>query len=119
MNRSPYTKTVDEEICVIETEEWCLAFEGSFTHWGERGGTGVMLYAPDDIDISLTFKLKLFCTNRKVEYEALVIGLISGLKVGVRRLQCREIQGLSLSSPTTNCANKKSTLCLTRLPSKE
>lgn len=68
----------------METEVWHLAFNSSSTHQG--GGTRVVLYAPDGANISLAFKLELFCTNNEAECEVLIIGFISTLKMGVHRL---------------------------------
>lgn len=66
-------------------KEWRLAFDGSSTH--QRGGTGVVLYDPDSVSISLSFKLKFACSNNVTEYEALLLGLISVLKLGVKKLR--------------------------------
>lgn len=49
-----------------------------------------MSYALDGTNISLAFKLKFFCTNSEVEYEAVIIGLISALKTGVLGSEYRE-----------------------------
>lgn len=53
-----------------------FCFDGSFTH--QEGEIEVLLYAPDGIDKSLSFKLK-YHSNNEPEYEALTIGLISAL----------------------------------------
>lgn len=50
------------------------------------GGTGILLYAPDGIDVSLSLKLKFPCSNNEYKYEAWIIGLISALEMGFRRL---------------------------------
>lgn len=42
---------------------------------------------PDGTSTSLAYKLDIPYTNNEAEYEALVIGLTSALKVRVRRLQ--------------------------------
>lgn len=39
-----------------------------------------MLYAPDAIDVSLSFKLKLLCLNKEANFEAVVRGMTSSLK---------------------------------------
>lgn len=46
----------------------------------------VVTYAPDGTNISLAFKLEFFGINNKAEYEALIIGLASALRMGIRRL---------------------------------
>lgn len=50
----------------METNEWHLAFDGSSTHQGR--GLGVVLYDPDDINISLSFNLEFPCSNNVAEY---------------------------------------------------
>lgn len=48
---------------------------------------GVVLYDPDGVRISLSFKLEFSCSNYVAEYETLLLGLISALKLGVRKLR--------------------------------
>lgn len=79
-----YKVLLGEEICFMETEEWCLAFDGLSTHWW--GGTWVLLYASDGTNISPSFNLKFFCTYKDAEYEVLIIYLISILKMEIRRV---------------------------------
>lgn len=55
----------------METEESRLAFDGLATC--HRGNTGVILYAPDSVDIFLALKLRFNYTNNKAEDEALVL----------------------------------------------
>lgn len=42
-----------------------------------------MLYDSDGTDVSLSFKLNFPCSKNEAEYEALVIGLMSALEVGI------------------------------------
>lgn len=44
------------------------------------GGIGIMMYAPDSTDVSLSFKLEFPYLNNKTEYEASVVGLIPTYK---------------------------------------
>lgn len=71
-----------------------LAFDGSSTHRG--GGAGILLPAPDDVDISLYFKLAFHCSNIEVECEALIIECKWELIGSV----CKDIS-ISLSSKLT------------------
>lgn len=52
-----------------------------------RRGAGVVLYNPDGVSISLSFKLEFPCSSNIAEYEALLLGLISTLRLGVKRLR--------------------------------
>lgn len=66
-----------EEVCSLETKEWCFVFVCSSTH--QVKGAGVVLYDPDSTNISLSFRLEFHYSNNVSEYEALIIELISGL----------------------------------------
>lgn len=48
-----------------------------------REGIRVMLCDPDGTSVSLSFRLEFPYSNNVVEYEALVIGVISFLQMGV------------------------------------
>lgn len=50
------------------------------------GGAGIVLYVPDGSDVSLSLKLKFLCSNNEAAEETLLIGLISTLHMGIRRL---------------------------------
>lgn len=80
-----------EEICSVETREWLIVFDGSFTHRG--GAAGVVLHNSDGTGIFLSFKLDFLCSNSKAEYEAMIIAFISILHIRIRRLR---VQGDSL-----------------------
>lgn len=56
-----------------------------FLH-ASRGGVGIVVYNPDDIVISLLFKLEFPCSNSEAKYEALLMGLIYALQMGIQRL---------------------------------
>lgn len=45
-----------KEICSLEANEWLFAFDVSSTY--RVGGAGVLLYAPDSTNSSLTLKLE-------------------------------------------------------------
>lgn len=49
----------------METGECHLAFDGSLTH--RDGGAGVVLYNPDETNISLSFKLEIPCSNNEAD----------------------------------------------------
>lgn len=93
-----------KEICSVGKGEWCIGFDSSSTH--RRGGVGVMLYTPNGTNVSLSFKLKFFCSNNKAEYEDLTIGLIFALQIGTRFV-CKEIPVASLSKSTENQLSKR------------
>lgn len=92
----------------METEKWHLAFDGCFTHRG--GGPGVVLYAPDGTNISLTFKLNIFSTKNEAEYVVLIVGLISALKMGVYRLRVQGDSKLLIKQVNDEFASKEISL---------
>lgn len=62
----------------------------------EEMGT-VLLYAPDGIYFSLSFKLDFLYFDEEAKYEALVTGLISALQIGIHMLRVQKILGSSPS----------------------
>lgn len=48
---------------------------------------GILLNPPNGTNISHVFKLEFYCTNKEANYKALIMGLISALKMGVRRFR--------------------------------
>lgn len=50
--------------CSLEDDQRCITFDDSSTHQGDE--TGIVLYDLDDIDVSLTFKLEILCSNKKL-----------------------------------------------------
>lgn len=62
----------------------------------QGGGTGVVLCDPNGVNIYLFFKLESCCSNNVgylAEHEALVLGFISILHIGIQKLR---VQGDSL-----------------------
>lgn len=82
-------------------------FDGSFIH--QEGKAEVVLYAPDGIDISFSFKFKFHYSNIEPEYEALNIGLISTLQMGIRRFHVQDYSG-SLSNKSMESSRLKESL---------
>lgn len=56
-----------EVISAIENDEWPLAFEDSSTCRG--GEAGIMLYASDGTDVSLSSNLEFSYSNNKAQYK--------------------------------------------------
>lgn len=50
-------------------------------------GSGVVVYDPHRTIISCSFRLYFPCSNNEYEYEALIIGLISILQLGIHTLR--------------------------------
>lgn len=97
-----------EEVCSLETKEWCLTFDESSTRQG--GGAGVVLYDSDGVSISLSFKLEFPCSNNVAEYEALILGLIATLKLGVKKLQVQGDSKLIIEQVNGEFALKEAAL---------
>ncbi|XP_028123698.1 uncharacterized protein LOC114320834 [Camellia sinensis] len=69
----------------VNTEgEWSLSFDGSSTSKG--GGAGIVLVSPNQTEVNLAYKLDFKCSNNEVEYEALILGLMAALHLGVSLL---------------------------------
>lgn len=61
------------------------------------GGAGLVLYAPQGIHGSFSFKLEFPYSNNIAKYETLIIELISTLKMGIGRLYLQGFLGSSSS----------------------
>lgn len=90
------------------TKEWRLAFDRSSTHQG--GDARVVFYDPDGFSISLSFKLEFPYSNNMAEYEALLLRLISALKLGVRKLQVQGDSKLIIEQVNREFALKEAAL---------
>lgn len=60
-----------------------------------EGKTGLVLYASDGIDVSMSFKLEFLCSNNEAEYDVLIIGIIFILQMGISRVGVQRILGSS------------------------
>jgi ribonuclease HI len=52
---------------------WTLYFDGSVCNEGQ--GIGIVLVSPSDVSFEFSSRLKTYCTNNQVEYEALLFSL--------------------------------------------
>ncbi|GMP66143.1 hypothetical protein CsSME_00026619 [Camellia sinensis var. sinensis] len=69
----------------VNTEgEWSLSFYGSSTSKG--GGAGIVIISPNQTEVNLSYKLDFKCSNNEAEYEALILGLMVALHLGVSLL---------------------------------
>ncbi|CAL5396957.1 unnamed protein product [Camellia sinensis] len=69
----------------VNTEgEWSLSFDGSSTSKG--GGAGIVLISLNQTKVNLSYKLDFKCSNNETEYEALILGLMAALHLGVSLL---------------------------------
>ena len=69
---------------MIEEQELLMYFDGSFTVHG--GGIGVVLKSPRK-EHTFAYKLHFPCSNNEAEYEALLVGLNSTSRLGIKRLK--------------------------------
>ena len=75
----------DEHLCLIEEKSpWKLYFDGSYTSHGSS--VGILLVTPQGDYIPKSFKLKFWCTNNIVEYEALIAGLKIAVEWNIMKL---------------------------------
>lgn len=56
-----------------QDEKWNLFFDGSKCNHHER--LGKLLLSLKNIVIPMAYMLRFYCTNNKVEYKALILGL--------------------------------------------
>lgn len=62
-----------------------LYFDGSKCEQG--GGIGIIFITPQGVPIPLSFTLKFTCTNNIVEYDALVLGLQTAIKLNLKKIK--------------------------------
>ncbi|KAL0312867.1 UNVERIFIED_CONTAM: hypothetical protein Sradi_5686000 [Sesamum radiatum] len=67
-----------------EKKGWLLHVDGSPN--ASNGGAGVLLQAPDGVEIEVAARLSFPAMNNEAEYEALVLGLQLALEAGVKEL---------------------------------
>ena len=75
------------EIMTCEEENWILTFDGSST--AIRGGIGIILTDKQGRNSIHACKLSFKCTNNEAEYEALILGMMTAIKIGIKRLTIR------------------------------
>ena len=98
----------EDSLMVEEKEEWLLQFDGSV---GNQGwGAGIVLTSPEGRKIPLAFKLGFHCTNNEVEYEALLLGLISAQHVRASRVCIRGDSNLIIKQANGDFALKEPAL---------
>ena len=76
----------EEEFVDIEVElNITLYFDGSKCKQG--GGASIIFITPQGAPIPLSFKIKFPCTNNMVEYEALILGLQTTIKLNFHKIK--------------------------------
>ncbi|XP_070004663.1 uncharacterized protein [Nicotiana sylvestris] len=80
----------DEEVNSVEaifkdTNAWKMFFDGAVNAKGVR--IGAILISPTGQHYPATFRLRFFCTNNTVEYEACIIGMNMAIDQDVKELQ--------------------------------
>ncbi|KAL0431954.1 UNVERIFIED_CONTAM: Ribonuclease HI [Sesamum radiatum] len=74
-----------------EKKGWLLHVDGSSN--ASNGGAGVLLQAPDGVEVKVAARLSFLATNNEAEYEALVLGLQLALEARVKELNvCTDSQ---------------------------
>jgi ribonuclease HI len=64
---------------------WILYFDGSVCNEGQ--GIGIMLVSSSNVSFDFSSRLKTYCTNNQVEYEALLFGLELLSFMGVKHVR--------------------------------
>ena len=82
INGSQDEKVFDEDIDTYDI--WTLEFDGSCASSGSRAG--VVLISPKWESEPLVFKLQFGNTNNIVEYEALILGIVTAKEKGIKIL---------------------------------
>lgn len=76
----------DEEFVDTKDElDITLFFDGSKCEQG--GGAGIVFITPQGEPIPLSFKFRLPCTNNMAEYEALILGLQTVIKLNFKKIK--------------------------------
>ncbi|XP_075641919.1 uncharacterized protein LOC142613438 [Castanea sativa] len=73
-----------QEIMVIEEQEWSMYFDGLSTVQG--GGIEVVLKSPRE-EHTFAYKLHFPCANNAAEYEALLVRLKAARRLGIKSLK--------------------------------
>ena len=68
----------------VERRPWVLKFDGSSMK--KSAGVGIVIISPKGIKTTLSFNLTFKCTNKQVEYEALVIVLKILMELGAQEV---------------------------------
>uniref|UniRef100_A0A2N9GCT6 Integrase catalytic domain-containing protein n=1 Tax=Fagus sylvatica TaxID=28930 RepID=A0A2N9GCT6_FAGSY len=77
--------------CVIgDSSEWKLFVDGASNMKG--AGAGAVLVSPEGLILEQAVRLGFLASNNEAEYEALLIGLRSALRLGADRLQVEQVR---------------------------
>ncbi|XP_028079520.1 uncharacterized protein LOC114281272 [Camellia sinensis] len=97
----------------VNTEgEWSLSFDGSSTSKG--GVIGIVLTSLNQTEVNLSYKLDFRCSNNEIEYEALVLGIMAALHLGVSFLCIKGDSSLVVKETNRDYAIKEPPLALYR-----
>nr|XP_023895718.1 uncharacterized protein LOC112007578 [Quercus suber] len=106
-----------EMICHVEACPWKVFVDGASSSQGV--GAGIVIFSPEGIQLKHSFRLGFKASNNEAEYEALLAGLRTVLKLGARsveihsnsRLVVNQVQG----SFEARDPRMKAYLCTTRM----
>lgn len=76
---------VEDGVIYVNLVQWRLYFDGSNTSKG--AGAGVLITSPEGIPTKCAFTLEGSCTNNRVEYEALLLGLEILMEMGAKVIE--------------------------------
>jgi ribonuclease HI len=83
---------------------WTLRFDGACNANGN--GAGVLLVSPKGKQSPYRFKLEFSCTNNVAEYEALILGLDTTRKMGMKLIQIFGDSDLIVNQEKGSCQTR-------------
>ncbi|XP_074265869.1 uncharacterized protein LOC141588321 [Silene latifolia] len=98
----------DENVVHIEDGVWDLYFDGASNYMGYR--VGILLISPTGEHVPVSIKLDFNVTNNAAEYEACLLGLLSALDLGMKRLLVHEDSSLVINQVTGSWKIKSESL---------
>nr|XP_023892690.1 uncharacterized protein LOC112004688 [Quercus suber] len=78
-------KSSGEMICCVEAGTWRVFVDGASSAPG--AGAGIVIFSPEGIRLENSYRLGFRASNNEAEYEALLAGLRSVLKIGARNVE--------------------------------
>ena len=86
-------------------DEWSLSFDGASAEI--RGGVGIVLNKMEGERIDLSYKLDFKVLNNEAEYEALILGLLATLNIGISCLCIKGDSKMVVKQTTRDYALKE------------
>ncbi|GFY91112.1 hypothetical protein Acr_07g0013080 [Actinidia rufa] len=95
----------NEPVMELIEDEWSLSFDGASAEI--RGGVGIVLNKMEGERIDLSYKLDFKVLSNEAEYEALILGLLATLNIGISCLCIKGDSKLVVKQTTGDYALKE------------